>query len=194
MGTANDRPRSGRSRITARRQDRYMRLTHLCNRFRTAVLTAQVTPGTHNNRISQDIVGIPFQEFGLRPRRPCVGMSLTPHGVMSEWRGSHNTGQTCFSFVNGVKLCFLMGPGTSCIELTAYKGVHALQRELSWQLFSWTVDQFGVGVIMVWASLSNGHATPLVFSDGGLTAQGYVGVILRPVVVSFVRQHNVTFQ
>ena len=47
---------------------------------------------------------------------------------------------------------------------------------------------------MVWASISYGHRTPLVFIDGPLTAQRYVDVILRPVVVPFVCQHNVTFQ
>ena len=55
-GTTNDRPRSGRPRVTTRRQDRYMCLSHLRNQFRTAVETAQVTPGTHNNRISADTV------------------------------------------------------------------------------------------------------------------------------------------
>ena len=50
--TTNDRPRSGRPRVTSRRQDRYMPLTHLRNRFLTAVETALVTSGTHNNRIS----------------------------------------------------------------------------------------------------------------------------------------------
>ena len=47
---------------------------------------------------------------------------------------------------------------------------------------------------MVWAGISYDHRTPLVFIDGPLTAQRYVDVILRPVVVPFVRQHNVTFQ
>ena len=44
------------------------------------------------------------------------------------------------------------------------------------------------------AGISYGHKTPLVFIDGPLTAQRYVDVILRPVGVPFVRQHNVTFQ
>ena len=47
---------------------------------------------------------------------------------------------------------------------------------------------------MMWAGISYGHRTPLVFIDGPLTAQRYVEAILRPVVVPFVRQHNVTFQ
>ena len=76
-GTTNDRPRSGRPRVTKRRQDRYMCLSHLRYRFRTAVETAQVTPGTHNNRISTDTVRNRLREFGLRPRRPYVGMPLT---------------------------------------------------------------------------------------------------------------------
>lgn len=35
---------------------------------------------------------------------------------------------------------------------------------------------------------------PLVLIEGRLTAQRYVDFILRPVVVPFVRQQNVTFQ
>ena len=121
-GTTNDRPRSGRPRVTTRRQDRYIRLTHLRDRFREAAETSQVTPGTHNNRISADTVRNRLREFGLRPRRPYVGMPLTPRRRqvrMLEWRGSHNIGQTCFPFVSGVTLCFLTSPGTCCTELTA---------------------------------------------------------------------------
>ena len=39
-------------------------------------------------------------------------------------------------------------------------------------------DQFGGGGLMVWAGISYGHRTPLVFIDGSLTAQRYVDVIL----------------
>ena len=53
-------------------------LSHLRNRFHTAVETAQVTPGTHNNRISADTVRNCLREFGLRPCCPYVGMPLTP--------------------------------------------------------------------------------------------------------------------
>ena len=46
---------------------------------------------------------------------------------------------------------------------------------------------------MVWADIIYGHRTPLAI-DGSLTAQRYVDVILRPVVVPVVRQHYFTFQ
>ena len=55
-------------------------------------------------------------------------------------------------------------------------------------------DRFGGGALVVWSGISYGHRTPLVFIDGPLTAQRYIDVILRPVVVPYVRQHNVTFQ
>ena len=56
------------------------------------------------------------------------------------------------------------------------------------------VDRFRGGGLMVWAGIAYGHRTPMVFIDGRLTAQRYVDLILRPVVVPFIRQHNVTFQ
>ena len=52
----SDRPRSGRPRVTTAEQDRHIRLTHLRNRQRPATLTADETPGTHNNRISDQTV------------------------------------------------------------------------------------------------------------------------------------------
>ena len=55
-------------------------------------------------------------------------------------------------------------------------------------------DRFRGGALMVWAGISYGHRTPLVFIDGPLTAKRCVDVILRPVVVPLVLQHNVTFQ
>ena len=44
-----DRPRSGRPRSTTLGQDRYIRNTHLRNRFQTATAIAANTHGTHNN-------------------------------------------------------------------------------------------------------------------------------------------------
>ena len=56
------------------------------------------------------------------------------------------------------------------------------------------VDRFvGVGLI-AWAGIAYEHRTPMVFIDGRLTAKRYVDLILRPVVVPFIRQDNVTFQ
>ena len=55
-------------------------------------------------------------------------------------------------------------------------------------------DRFGGGGLMVWAGIFYGHRTPPVVIGGSFTAQRFVDVVVRPVVVPYVRQHNVTFQ
>ena len=76
-GHLADRPRSGRPRVTSRRQDRKIRLAHLRNRHLTATETALNTVGTHNRQISPKTVGSRLREIGLRARRPYVGLPLT---------------------------------------------------------------------------------------------------------------------
>ena len=44
-GSTRDRRRSGRPRVTSRRQDNHIRLVHLRNRFQTSSLTARSIPG-----------------------------------------------------------------------------------------------------------------------------------------------------
>ena len=75
-GHLADRPRSGRPRVTSRRQDRAIRLAHLTNRHLTATETALNTVGTHNRQISSKTVGSRLREIGLRARRPYVGLPL----------------------------------------------------------------------------------------------------------------------
>ena len=76
-GHLADRPRSGRPRVTSRRQDRTIRLAHLRNRHLTATETALNTVGTHNRQISPKTVGSRLREIGLRTRRPYVSLPLT---------------------------------------------------------------------------------------------------------------------
>ncbi|OWF40942.1 hypothetical protein KP79_PYT25073 [Mizuhopecten yessoensis] len=54
-------------------------------------------------------------------------------------------------------------------------------------------NMFGCGSVMVWSRICSGCKTPLVVIEGNLTVQRYIDVILQPVVVSIVRQHNVIF-
>ena len=75
-GRVADRSRSGLPRVTSRRQDRVIRLTHLRNRHLTATETAVNTVGSHNRRIHPKTVRNRLREFGLRARRPNVGLPL----------------------------------------------------------------------------------------------------------------------
>ena len=72
--SANDRPRSGRPRVTTRAQDRYIRLRHLRNRFLPVTSAAQALPG--QRRVSDQTVRNRLREAGLRARRPVQGNVL----------------------------------------------------------------------------------------------------------------------
>lgn len=69
-GNTQDRPRSGRLRVTSRQQDNHIRLVHLRNRFQTASLTARSIPGLRP--ISPRTVRNRLREQNIRPRRPAV--------------------------------------------------------------------------------------------------------------------------
>uniref|UniRef100_A0AAZ3QG77 Transposase Tc1-like domain-containing protein n=1 Tax=Oncorhynchus tshawytscha TaxID=74940 RepID=A0AAZ3QG77_ONCTS len=76
-GRTADRPRSGSPRVTPA-QDRYIRTSHLQDRYRMAT-SARVTPGTHYPSISAQIVCNRLREAGLRDCRPVVRQVLTRH-------------------------------------------------------------------------------------------------------------------
>ncbi|ROL54157.1 Transposable element Tc1 transposase [Anabarilius grahami] len=78
-GRTADHPRSGRPRVTTPAQDRYIRISHLRDRYRMATTTARVTPGTHNPSISAQTVRNRLREAGLRACRPVVRQVLTRH-------------------------------------------------------------------------------------------------------------------
>ena len=75
-GRTADRPRSGRPRVTTPAQDRYIRTSHMRDRYRMAT-TDQVTPGTHNPSISAQNVRKRLREARLRSCRPVVNAG--PH-------------------------------------------------------------------------------------------------------------------
>ena len=71
-----DRPRTGRPRVTTRAQDRYIRLIHLRNRRQTVTMTARSIP-TRRPIHAQTVINH-LREHGMRPRRPAIRPILTP--------------------------------------------------------------------------------------------------------------------
>lgn len=193
-GTTNDRPRSGRPRVTSRRQDQYIRLTHLRNRFRTAVETAQTIHGTHNNRISAGTVRNRLREFGLRARRPYIGMPLTQRRrqLRMHWLNRHRP--NAFPLHRWRRVMFSDESRFLLFRADKRQRVYRRRGERYSDNCLLERDRFGGGGLTVWAGICYGQRTPLVFIEGNLTAQRYVDVVLQPFVVPFVRQHNVTFQ
>ncbi|XP_069109899.1 uncharacterized protein [Argopecten irradians] len=76
-GSLNDRPRPGRQRVTLDRQDRYIRVTHIHDRFQTASQTARTTIGINGRRISVSTVRRRLRSVGLKACRPFRGNMLT---------------------------------------------------------------------------------------------------------------------
>ena len=78
-GRTADRPHSGRPHVTTHVQDRYIRTSHLRDRYRMATTPVRVTPGTHNPSISVQTVRNMLRVAGLRACRPVVRQVLTRH-------------------------------------------------------------------------------------------------------------------
>ena len=76
-GRTADRPRSGRLRVTTPAQDRYIRTSHLQDRYRMATAAARVTPGMHNPSFSAQTVRNRLREAGSRNCRPVIRQVLT---------------------------------------------------------------------------------------------------------------------
>ena len=78
-GTCNvsDLPRQSRGRVTTLQDDRYIRLTHLRDRFRSATVTARSTVGAHGHHISDQRVRNRLRASGIPPHRPYVGPILS---------------------------------------------------------------------------------------------------------------------
>ena len=73
-GNTRDCRRSGRPRVTSRRQVNHIRLVHLRNRFQTSSLTVRSIPGLRP--ISSRTVRNRLREHNIRPRRPAIRPTL----------------------------------------------------------------------------------------------------------------------
>ena len=93
-GAVNDRPRSGRPRVTSQHQDRHIRFVHLRERSRPAAVTTRDTAGTHNNRISGSTVRRCLHNSGLRAQKSYIGPVLSRRHRRDclQWCQQHRAG------------------------------------------------------------------------------------------------------
>ena len=119
-GWTADHPRSGRPRVTTPAQDRYIRTSHLRDRYRMATTTARVTPGMHNPSISAQTVCNRLREAGLRACRPVIRQILTRHHRQQRhlWAQTHRrwTRQDWQKvlFTDESRFCLTRGDGRIC--------------------------------------------------------------------------------
>ena len=81
-GSTNNRPHARGPRVIPA-QGRYIQLLHLRNRFETATNTADRLSGLVNKRISPQTLMNRLRNFGIRARRPKVGLALMARTSMA---------------------------------------------------------------------------------------------------------------
>ena len=184
-GSVRDRRRQPRSRVTSRPQDRYIVLTHLRNRFKSATSTARATRGLHGRIISSQTVRNRLKEANLRARRPrrCLVLTQRHKRARLLWARRHlrltRADWANVLFVDETK-----------IKLKGSDGRKRVYRRPGERHSANCVDEIdrfgGGGSIMGWAGISMHTKTPITCVQGGLTANRYQNVILGPVALPHI--------
>ena len=169
-GRVNDRPRSGRPRVTTPRQDRFMTLSHLRNRHLTASETANNTLGSHNRHIHPDTVRNRLRDNGLRARRPYVGLPLTPVRRQRRlaWLQAHSPRN--FPMRQWRRVFFTDESRFTLYRSDGRRRVYRRRGERYTDACVAKRDRFGGGSVCVWGGISYGFKSPLIVIDGNLTA------------------------
>jgi transposase len=173
-GSTNDRPRSGRPRITTPGQDCYIRVFHLRNRTVAATATAVGIPGLR--RISSQTIRNRLRQYGIRPRRPYFGAVLTL--VHRRERARWCNRLRGWTFCNWRRVWFSDEFRFLLQKRDGRIRVYWRRNERFSSSCVQEVDSFGGGSVMMWAAICNDHKTELV--HGNLTAQRYKDEILQP--------------
>ena len=193
-GHLADRPRSGRPRVTSRRQNRTIRLAHLRNRHLTATETALNTVGTHNRQISPKTVGSRLREIGLRARRPYVGLPLTQARRLRRmaWLTAH--APRLFPMRQWRRVLFTDESRFTLYRADGRRRVYRRRGERFADACVVERDRFGGGSVMVWGGIAHGIKSQLIIVAGKMTSVRYRDEILRPVAVPLVQQRNLILQ
>ena len=185
--SVSDRQRPGRQEVTSQRQDRNIVLSHLWNRFRTAVKTAQETVGINNRRISASTVRGRLRERDIRSRNAYRGNVLTPIRRQNhyDWCRQHRRWTQrqwqSVMFTDESRFCINMNDGRAKVcRRQCERYTDCCVRECS---------RWGGGSVIVRGGISWRYRTPLVLIEGNLTSKRYIDELFEPVVVPFLQNH-----
>ena len=168
-GNTRDRRRSGRLRVMSRRQDNYIRLVHLENRFQTSNLTARSIPGLRP--ISSRTVHNRLREHNIRPRRPAIGpMLLLRH------RAARQTWCRRYLRFRIQDWANILSTDESRFHLDSSGDRSRVYRRVGERYADACVIQrqsFGGGSVIVWGGIIAHGRTPLVVVAGNLIGMRY---------------------
>lgn len=183
-GDIVDRPRSGRPKVTTARTDRFITLTHLRRRFKTAASTARehgISSQTVLNRLRK--VRNP-----IRPRRPYIGQIINNRNrnARMQWARRHSRWRRA-QWAN------VLFSDQSRLNLSHADGRLRVFRRKGERFSDACViegDRFGGCGVMVWCGIMGGRKTDLIIIRGNMNAQAYIDNVLRPTVVPFMQRHG----
>lgn len=187
-GSTKDRPRTGRPRVTSHREDRFIRLTHLRDRLRTAQATADNFRGREGRRISNMTVLRRLREVSIRAYRPCQRSRLLSHHIRARlrWARAHIRW-------NSIQWRSVVFSDESRFLLERHDGRVRVYRRKGERFHACCIQEaanFGRGSVMVWGAMSANHRTSLIRIQGNLTSSRYVAEILQPHILPFMEQHG----
>lgn len=187
-GSVADRPRSGRPRVTTEAQDRHIRLSHVRDRFRSAVDTARETRGVRQNRVSASTIRRRLRAADLHARVPYRGPILHNQARQNRltWARQHQRWRLAdwrrVLFSDESRICLDRPDRRRRVwRRRGERYADACVRE---------GNRWGGASVMIWGAVSTATRTPLVVIDGTLTSQRYIDTILRPVVLPHLRAHG----
>ena len=180
-GNVQERRRSGRPRVTSRREDRYVLNIALRDRFVTAPRVRGLLQAATNNNVSVRTIRNRLREGGVCSRRPAVRPRLTQahRARRFGWARTHSR----WTYAQWSNVIFT---DESRFNLSTNDGRIRVWRRQGERYTDATVlehDRYGGGSVMVWGGINHHHRTPLYRVDGNLTGIRYRDEILRPLVI-----------
>ena len=177
--------------MTSQRQIRATHLVHLRNRHLTATETAV---SSHNRRIHLKTVRYRLCEFGLRTRRPNVGLPLSRARRSRRMAWVTAQARRRFPMRQWRRVFFTDKSRLTFFRADGRRRLYRRHGERFADACVFERDRYGGGSVMVWGGISHGVKSPLIVVPGNLIAVRYRDEILRPVAVPLVQQHQMTFQ
>ena len=181
-----NRPRSGRPRSTTAREDRFLMITALQQRFVTARHLRDQLRAARGTNVSDQTIRNRLRDRGLQCRHPAVRPPLLDRHrrARRDWCRHHirwNRGQWAET----------MFTDESRFSLQFNDGQARVYRRQGERFADLNVAQrlpFGGGSVMVWAGISMNHRTPLYVVNGNLTGQRYLNEIVQPLVIPLLQR------
>lgn len=178
------RPGSGRIRCTSARDDRFIILEVLRNRFLTAVEIRRRLQVARGVVVSERTIRRRMEERDIRAKRPARGPELERHHRVARLRFARE--HVNWTLDQWSKVLF----SDECrVALRAPDGrerVYRRRGERFLPITTRTTVSYQGGSVMVWAGVCSEARTELVFVDQRLTAARYIEEILQEHVVPFV--------